>query len=231
MIKTQNNEIEVLDPKMQGEGAEAKNGTLVKKFGKKRNTGSGMKRSTRFEKIYLGIIFFLMYLPVAVVIIFSFNESKLPVRLTGFSLQWYEKLFADSAMMEALVNSLILGVASCAVSAIIGTLGAVGLSRIHWKTKGVLEYISILPLMIPEIILGMVLMAFFYLLNLPFGMLTLLIGHTVFCVPSKGTSKTNTSLEIKLVITVIPPGGMENVLHQHCCHVFQCSGNYNSTNK
>ena len=76
MIKTQNNEIEVLDPKMQGEGAEAKNGTLVKKFGKKRNTGSGMKRSTRFEKIYLGIIFFLMYLPVAVVIIFSFNEPS-----------------------------------------------------------------------------------------------------------------------------------------------------------
>ena len=183
MIKTQNNEIEVLDPKMQGEGTEAKNGTLVKKFGKKRNAGSGMKRSTRFEKIYLGIIFFLMYLPVAVVVIFSFNESKLPVRLTGFSLQWYEKLFTDSAMMEALVNSLILGVASCVVSAVIGTLGAVGLSRIHWKTKGALEYISILPLMIPEIILGMVLMAFFYMLNLPFGMLTLLIGHTVFCVP------------------------------------------------
>ena len=65
----------------------------------------------------------------------------------------------------------------------IGTLGAVGLSRIHWKSKGALEYISILPLMIPEIILGMVLMAFFYMLNLPFGMLTLLIGHTVFCVP------------------------------------------------
>ena len=173
MIKTQNNEIEVLDPKMQGEGTEAKNGTLVKKFGKKRNAGSGMKRSTRFEKIYLGIIFFLMYLPVAVVVIFSFNESKLPVRLTGFSLQWYEKLFADSAMMEALVNSLILGVASCVVSAVIGTLGA----------EGALEYISILPLMIPEIILGMVLMAFFYMLNLPFGMLTLLIGHTVFCVP------------------------------------------------
>ncbi len=91
--------------------------------------------------------------------------------------------FPDSAMMEALVNSLILGVSSCAVSAVIGTLGAVGLSRIHWKTKGALEYISILPLMIPEIILGMVLMAFFYMLNLPFGMLTLLIGHTVFCVP------------------------------------------------
>ena len=142
-----------------------------------------MKKSTRFEKIYLGIVFLLMYLPVAVVIIFSFNESKLPVRLTGFSLQWYQKLFADRDMQEALVNSLILGAASCAVSAVIGTMGAVGLSRIHWKTKGALEYISILPLMIPEIILGMVLMAFFYMLNLPFGMLTLLIGHTVFCIP------------------------------------------------
>ena len=142
-----------------------------------------MKKSTRFEKFYLGLVFLLMYLPVAVVVIFSFNESKLPVRFTGFSFQWYEKLFADSAMLEALVNSLILGVASCAVSAVIGTLGAVGMSQIHWKTKGVLEYISILPLMIPEIILGMVLMAFFYMLNLPFGMLTLLIGHTVFCIP------------------------------------------------
>lgn len=142
-----------------------------------------MKKNSKLSGLYLGIVFFLMYLPVAVVIIFSFNESKLPVRFTGFSLKWYEELFHDSAMLEALGNSLILGVASCLVSAVIGTFGAVGLSRIHWKTKGALEYISILPLMIPEIILGMVLMAFFYLLNMPFGMMTLLLGHTVFCVP------------------------------------------------
>ena len=142
-----------------------------------------MKKNSKLSSLYMGIIFFLMYMPVAVVIIFSFNESKLPVRFTGFSLKWYQELLGDSAMIEALGNSLILGVASCLVSAVIGTLGAVGLSRIHWKTKGALEYISILPLMIPEIILGMVLMAFFYLLNIPFGMLTLLLGHTVFCVP------------------------------------------------
>ena len=142
-----------------------------------------MKKNSKLSSLYMGIIFFLMYMPVAVVIIFSFNESKLPVRFTGLSLKWYQELLGDSAMIEALGNSLILGVASCLVSAVIGTLGAVGLSRIHWKTKGALEYISILPLMIPEIILGMVLMAFFYLLNIPFGMLTLLLGHTVFCVP------------------------------------------------
>lgn len=145
--------------------------------------GNRMKKNSKFAGFYLGLILFLMYLPIGVVVAFSFNESKLPVRFTGFSLQWYEKLFHNSAMLEALGNSLILGVLSCLISAVIGTLGAVGLARIHWKTKGVMEYISILPLMTPEIILGMVLMAFFYMLNLPFGMLTLLIGHTVFCVP------------------------------------------------
>src|SRR5699024_12499665 len=126
-----------------------------------------MKKNSRFSGIYLGIIFFLMYLPVVVVIIFSFNESKLPVRFSGFSLTWYQELFQDEDMLEALKNSLIQGVSSCLLSAVIGTLGAVGLARIKWRTQGILEYVSILPLMIPEIILGMVLMAFFYLLNIP----------------------------------------------------------------
>lgn len=142
-----------------------------------------MKKNSKFSGFYLGLIFFLMYLPIAVVVIFSFNESKLSVAFTGFSLKWYDALFHNHAIMEALKNSLILGVASCFTAGIIGTLGAVGLFRVHWRSKGILEYISILPLMIPEIILGMVLMAFFYMLGIPFGMLTLLIGHTVFCVP------------------------------------------------
>ena len=107
-----------------------------------------MKKNSRFARFYMGLIFFLMYLPIAVVIVFSFNESKLPVKFTGFSLKWYQELFQDRDLIQALKNSLILAVSSCGVSAVIGTLGAVGLSRIHWKTKGVMEYISILPLMI-----------------------------------------------------------------------------------
>ena len=100
-----------------------------------------MRKNSKFAGFYMGLIFFLMYLPIAIVIIFSFNESKLPVRLTGFSLKWYQELLQDNAMLEALVNSLILGCLSCLVSAVIGTLGAVGLSRIRWKSRGVLEYI------------------------------------------------------------------------------------------
>lgn len=142
-----------------------------------------MKKNSKLSNIYLALIFILMYLPILVVIIFSFNDSRLTVSWKGFSLQWYQALFQDSGLMEALGNSLILGVLSCLLSAVIGTLGAVGLAKIQYRSKGLLEYVSILPLMIPEIILGMVFLAFFSLLGLPFGMVTLLIAHTVFCVP------------------------------------------------
>ena len=98
-----------------------------------------MKKNSKLSRFYLGLIFVLMYLPIAVVIVFSFNESKLPLSFTGFSLKWYQDLFSDSAMIEALGNSLFLGVVSCLVSAVIGTLGAVGLSRSYGKTKGILE--------------------------------------------------------------------------------------------
>ena len=142
-----------------------------------------MKKNSKLSNLYLALVFLIMYLPILVVVIFSFNNSRLTVSWEGFSLQWYETLFQDDTLMEALVNSLILGVLSCLLSAVIGTLGAVGLSQLHYKSKGLLEYVSLLPLMIPEIILGMVFLAFFSRLNLPFGMVTLLIGHTVICIP------------------------------------------------
>lgn len=142
-----------------------------------------MKRNSKIANIYLGIILFFMYFPIAMVVLYSFNDSRLTVSWKGFSLQWYEKLFSNQALMEALGNSLLLGVLSCFLSAVLGTLGAVGLAKLKWKSKGIIEYVSILPLMIPEIILGMVFLAFFSLLGMPFGMLTLLVAHTVFCVP------------------------------------------------
>lgn len=142
-----------------------------------------MKKNSKLANIYLGLILFLMYLPIGVVIVYSFHDSRLSVGWKGFSLQWYEKLFQNTGLMEALGNSLILGILSCLAAAVIGTLGAVGLSRLHFKGKGLMEYVATLPIMIPEIILGMVFLAFFSLLNLPFGMVTLLIAHTLFCVP------------------------------------------------
>lgn len=142
-----------------------------------------MRKKHKLSGIYLAVMLFIMYLPIAMVVIFSFNESRLTASFTGFSLKWYETLWQDRDIKEALFNSIILGFASCAVSAVIGTLGAVGMARVDYKSKGMMEYLSTVPIMIPEIILGMVFLAFFSLLNLPFGMTTLVIAHTTFCIP------------------------------------------------
>lgn len=142
-----------------------------------------MRNKTKLPNLYLAVIMILMYLPILLVIIFSFNESKITSVWAGFSLKWYRELFADKSMFNALVNSLILGFSSSAAAGVIGTLGAVGMSRKHLKANGIVEYISTLPIMIPEIILGMVFLVFFSLIGLPFGMTTLIISHTAFCVP------------------------------------------------
>lgn len=145
--------------------------------------GNLMKDQSKFPKIYLIGILCIMYLPIIVVIIYSFNVSKQSTVWGGVTLDWYKQLFRDGDILEALQNSLILGLFSCLCSGMIGTIGAVGMARVKYKSKGIIEYISTLPIMIPEIILGMVFMAFFSLIGLPFGMITLVIAHTSFCIP------------------------------------------------
>lgn len=145
--------------------------------------GEALKNRTHLPNVYLGVILLLMYVPIVLVIIYSFNESKISSVWDGFSLKWYEELFRDRALFESLLNSIILGVSSSCAAAVIGTLGAVGSSKVQLRGKGIMEYISTLPLMIPEIILGMVFMVFFSLIGLPFGMTTLIIAHTAFCIP------------------------------------------------
>ncbi|MDR0555027.1 MAG: ABC transporter permease [Treponema sp.] len=135
------------------------------------------------QRAYIAVFLLLIYAPILLVIIYSFNKSRLSSRWGGFSLTWYRELFRDRATFEALRNSLILAISSSLAAAVIGALGAVGLSRAGVPGARAMGYLAVLPIMIPEIIMGMVFLAFFALLGLPFGMLTLSIGHTAFCVP------------------------------------------------
>jgi len=149
------------------------------------------------RKAYIAFILAIMYVPIALVIIYSFNESRLSSVWGGFSLSWYRELFRDRAMFSALVNSLVLATVSSLLAAVFGTLGAVGrvwdrptdrpdsLTKklINGRVGKVIEYLAILPIMTPEIIMGMVLLAFFGFLGLPLGMLTLILAHTCFCIP------------------------------------------------
>jgi spermidine/putrescine transport system permease protein len=149
------------------------------------------------QKAYITIVITIMYIPILIMIIYSFNRSRLSSVWDGLTLNWYRELFRDRALFSALKNSVILALLSSLAAAAIGTLGAAGTIRKGTRLKGarlkgarlrpagatVMEYLAVLPIMTPEIILGMVLLAFFSLVGLPFGMTTLVIAHTSFCIP------------------------------------------------
>ncbi len=141
------------------------------------------KKSSAFPTIYLTVVLVLMYLPILMVVLYSFNQSKSGGMWTGFSLTWYDKLMRDGAMAAALGNSLNLALWSVLASGVIGTIGAVGMARTRFRGQGALETLSSLPMMIPEIILGMAYLVVFSAIGIPFGMPALVIAHTTFCIP------------------------------------------------
>lgn len=140
-------------------------------------------KTKKWPFVYVGAITVITYIPILLTVIYSFNESKISSIWEGFSLKWYAELFRDRDIREALFNSLLLAVLSCSCAVIIGTLGALGMYRKKNKLNDAVAYVSMIPIMIPEIILGMVFLSVFSLMGLPFGMVTLVIAHTTFCVP------------------------------------------------
>jgi spermidine/putrescine transport system permease protein len=127
------------------------------------------------------MIFF--YAPLLILIIFSFNEGK-SMNFTGFSLRWYKELFFNSAKLwGSFGNTLIIALVSAMVSTIIGTLGAIGLYWYNFKLKKYLQVVSYLPIILPEIIIGVSMLMFFASINLPLGLLTIIIAHITFNIP------------------------------------------------
>lgn len=136
--------------------------------------------------VYLATVLILMYLPMIVVAIYSFNANagRLPSEFTGFSLQYYRALFRDTqGLLKALRTSLILAGLSCSAAMIIGTLGAVGMAKTKMRFSGALETLTLLPIMIPEIILAVAFLVLFAATGLKLGMGTLVLAHTTFCIP------------------------------------------------
>ena len=144
------------------------------------------KRRSPWAPIYMTLVLILMYLPIAVVVLYSFNAntSRFPTAFTGFSLQHYRGLLRDTkGLVNALKSSLVLALCSCGISIVIGTLGAVGMTRRKFRGQGTIENLALLPIMVPEIILGMAFLAVFTAVGLRFGMLTLVLAHVTFCTP------------------------------------------------
>jgi spermidine/putrescine transport system permease protein len=155
---------------------------------------SGKRRSAS-RAAFIGCMAFL-FVPLAVLVFFSFNENKAPI-FTGFSLIWYGKLFTQSASLwAAFFRSISIALAASATATAIGTLAAIG---VHWHDfplKGYVQAVTYIPLVLPEIIIGMSLLAFFAGIKLPvlghafavgikvnLGWWTIFIAHATFCLP------------------------------------------------
>ncbi|WP_017364862.1 spermidine/putrescine ABC transporter permease PotC [Methylococcus capsulatus] len=154
-----------------------------------------MKNTARFEpgkgiaaaippgRLYGVLIYAFLYLPMAVLILGSFNASKYGIGWQGFTLDWYESLANDAEILTAARNSLAVAALSASLATVVGTLGAVGLHRYRFRGRKFLMGLLFVTLMSPDIVMAVSLLVLFIGLHLELGLFTLWLAHTGFCLP------------------------------------------------
>lgn len=158
-----------------------------------------MRRWKYLGRVWMVAAFGFMYVPIAVLIAFSFNESKSRNVWAGFSLRWYKNLLGDEMILQALGVSLVVAFASAIIATELGTLAAIGVNNMSRRTRAVVLNLSYVPIVNPEIVTGVATMLLFVVLNgtisdvltallgnevrVGFGIGTLLIAHVTFCLP------------------------------------------------
>ncbi len=135
------------------------------------------------SRLYLTVMYLIMFAPIAVMVLFSFNASKVGYQWGGFSLHWYQALFDNAAMMQAAWHSVLLAVVAATITTAIGGLTAMSLQRYDFKGKSVLQGLLFVLMMSPEIVLAISLLALFLIIGFQLGFITLLIAHITFCLP------------------------------------------------
>ncbi|MGB3534994.1 MAG: ABC transporter permease [Microcoleaceae cyanobacterium] len=134
-----------------------------------------------WQGIFVGLMFLYMYLPIFVLTFYSFNKSRYSAGWQGFTLEWYQKLFEDTRVLTALKNSLIVGLTAVLVSAVIGTLMAVGLAKFRFPGKSLYQGIAYLPLIVPDIAIAVSTLVFLAAVAIPLSLWTIVAAHIVFC--------------------------------------------------
>lgn len=135
------------------------------------------------KRIYTFMMFLFLYAPIIVLIIFSFNNSKSRSVWNGFTFKWYLELFKDAEILRALYNTLLIAVTSSIISTIIGTLAAIGIFNMRSRSRKTILNLNYLPVLNPDIVTAVSLMALFRFLRLRFGLVTMLLSHITFSIP------------------------------------------------
>ena len=153
--------------------------------------GAGMKKKKKEKRnrsvsiVFCTLVYLFLFLPISVIVVNSFNATTTKPYMSwkGFTLDWYVKLWDNTSLLEAFGNTMIIAVVSTLLATIIGTLGAIGMYRYKFKGKALIDGLLYIPVVIPEIVLGISLLTIFSKVNIPRGMLTLILAHVTFCVP------------------------------------------------
>ena len=128
------------------------------------------------------LVLVFQYLPIIVLIIFSFDDSRLAVRWVGFTTRWYEALLHETALISALKNSLLVASVSVVAAALMGTMAAIGLSRVRFMGESLYRALIMLPIIIPEIAMAVAALTLFLAMGLSLSLATIIVAHIVFCV-------------------------------------------------
>ncbi len=145
-----------------------------------------MRRARRpsFLLWYFIVLVVFLYLPIALLVVFSFNDSVLMVfPLKGWTLKWYAALWDATELLKSARNSVFLGLASSAVATVLGTMAAIGLVRFRFRGRELFLTVASLPLVVPYVVLGVALMILFGLVDVPLSLVTVGVGHVIICLP------------------------------------------------
>ena len=135
------------------------------------------------KNLFILLVFFFLYLPIIVLIIYSFNSSSMNILFENFTFKWYIELFKNNDLIMSFVNTLIVALTSTIISTIIGTISAYGLYKFDFPLKKLINSLIYIPIVIPEIVLGISLLSIYTLMKLELGMFTIILSHIAFSIP------------------------------------------------
>jgi len=141
------------------------------------------KKPAIWLRLYSLLVYGFIYAPILILIVFSFNTQKLNIRWEGFTFHWYEVLFKDGQVLLATRNTIIIAIISTVVATIIGTMAALAMQRYRFPFYNTSETLMYIPIVIPEVVMGISLLVFFVMIKFTLGLTTIALSHIAFNVP------------------------------------------------
>ena len=135
------------------------------------------------KNLFIFLVFIFLYLPIIVLVVYSFNSSSMNILFENFTFKWYEEIFNNKELIESFLNTLMVAGISTVVSTILGTMAAYGLYKYNFPFKNLLNSLIYIPIVIPEIVLGISLLSIYTLMRLELGLHTIIISHIAFSIP------------------------------------------------